>query len=226
MNDRNLSENDDVDFSQLKPDDVKAIQAHILDLEEALVFREPAKVAPHEFIPETYTAESLITNRIATASSASVASQASIAAALAKLAHRDDTSFSFDDEMARAVAHGKMVRFRDADEKARILALAEEHARETTRKRNLRKLSKLGDSDKMDFEDPLPVDFQQIPKKNRKDIVNKVLKGNYAYGNTKLKGVAFDTKFLDLNGTFTPRGFTGFLDIVKRFFPGARTAKK
>jgi hypothetical protein len=73
----------------------------------------------------------------------------------------------------------------------------------------------------MIFEDPLPVDFKEVPKKNRKEIVDKVLKGKYTYGDKKIKGVAaFDRKkILDLNGTFTPRGLTGFFGILKRFLP-------
>jgi hypothetical protein len=123
-----------IDLSSLSPDELESLQRRLLDYEESIVMREPAKVQPHDFIPESFTPESLITNRIATASSVSAASQASIQAAIANFARRDDTSFSFDDELARSVAHGKLIRFKDADEKARILALAEEHARETTRR--------------------------------------------------------------------------------------------
>jgi hypothetical protein len=196
----------------------------VLDAEEESVLRMGRKKKPTPFVPESFTPESLITNRIATASSATTSSQATVQAAIARLARRDDTSFSFDSELARKVAHGELVRFKDAEEKARILALAEEHAMDTTAKRNRSKLRKLNEGEEMEFESPLPVQLDGIPAKNRQEIVDKVLRGKYELegrGKRVEKNAALSTlkKTLDMNGTYKNAAGVGFLDMFKKFFP-------
>lgn len=198
----------------------------MLEFEEKLVLRKAKKQKPTPFTPEIFSPETLITNRIATASSTKPGSQATIQAALARLSRRDDTSFSFDSDLARKVAHGGLVRFKDMDEKARILALAEEHAMDTTAKRNRDKLRKLKENDEMVFESPLQIQFENVPDKNRKETVDKVLRGKYDFEGRmkkKEKGSSFSDlkKSLDLNGTYDNSSGTGFLDMFKRLFPQA-----
>jgi hypothetical protein len=201
----------------------------MLHFEEELVLRKAKKQKPTPFVPETFTPETLITNRIATASATKPGSQATIQAALARLSRRDDTSFSFDSDLARQVAHGDVVRFKDADEKARILALAEEHAMDTTAKRNRDKVRKLKEGEEISWETPLPIQFENVPDKNRKEIVDKVLRGKYHFeGRAKReeKESSFSDlkKSLDLNGTYDRPSGSGFMDMFKRLFP--QTSKR
>lgn len=200
-----------------------------LQHEEEIALRIPPKKKPVPFTPEVFTVESLITNRIATASSASASNQAMIESAMAQVTKRDDVSFSFDSDLARQVAHGKVVRFKDADEKARILALAEEHAMDTTAKRNRTKLGKLKDGEDMEFESPLTVDFKSVSEKHRKEVVDRVLRGKYEYegkidksqSDPALSGLK---KALDLNGTYQSSSEGGFLGLFKRLMP--QTSKR
>jgi hypothetical protein len=196
----------------------------MLEEAERLVLRKAKKQKPTPFVPETFTPETLITNRIATASSTTLGYQATVQAALARLSRRDDTSFGYDDALARKVAHGGLVRFKDEDEKRRILALAEEHAMDTTAKRNRDKLRKITDGNGFVFETPRPIEFAPVPDKNRKGIVDKVLRGQYEYEG-KVKGTSKEDptsnlkKSIDLNGTYSDSAEGGFLGLFRKLLP-------
>jgi hypothetical protein len=200
-----------------------------LDFEEKFVLRKAKKQKPSPFTPETFTPESLITNRIATASSTRTGNQATIQAALARFSRRDNTSFAYDADLARRVAQGSLVRFKDTDEKARILALTEEHAMETTAKRNRDKLKRSKNDDKIEFESPLPIRFETVPAKKRREIVDKVLRGKYEYEGKSGKQFKDETvselkRALDWNGTYKSGEWSGFLGLFKRLLP--QTAKR
>jgi hypothetical protein len=171
---------------------------------------------PQPYVPETFTAESLVTNRVAIASGTQIGAKASMQEAMARLARRDDTSFTIDAELARKLGRGELLRFRNADEKARIVALAEENAQNTSEKIGRKKGKHV---------EPVKVGFQSVAGAERKALVDKVLKGKYDQPKLAVKkgqkeGTHGNVKTaLHMNETYNKTTGQGFLDMLKKLVP-------
>lgn len=176
--------------------------------------RPPAEAQP--FTPEVFTAAALITNRTAVASGTPAAAKASVQGAMARLGRRDDTSFANDAELARRFGRGEVMRFKDGDERMRVVALAEEYADDIAGRRG-RKKDMYVETEK--------VGFQSVSGVHRGALVDKVLKGKYedlvSGEGTGRDGDAYQAvqKALTRNETYHPTAGKGFMDMLAKFMP-------
>lgn len=145
-----------------------------------------------------------------------------MSAALGRLAQRTDTTWAVDAEIARRLLSGKVVRFKDADEQARVLALAEQMAIKTAWAKAQRKNTPFTRRD---------VSFVPIAGAHRQKLVNRVIKGQYELHNSnKDKTAASQTlgkvqTALQMKETYTPTASKAFLETFQKLWP-AQAAQK
>jgi hypothetical protein len=181
--------------------------------------RPPAEAQP--FTPEVFTAASLITNRTALASGTRTAAKANMQEAMARLGRRDDTSYANDAELARRLGRGEVMRFKDGDERLRVVALAEEYADDIAGRRGRKKDV---------YIETQKVGFESVSGAHRGALVDKVLKGKYddSVGGEQMgrDGDAYQVvqQALTRNETYHPTAGKGFMDILAKFMPPPSTA--
>jgi hypothetical protein len=169
-----------------------------------MLYRAPP-APPRPYNPAAPTASALTDALVAYPGASRAAGRARLMAAMARLARREDVSFGFDADLARQFNAGKVVRFRDDDERARVVALARELREGAQVKRAWRKL-KRGDEDfwgEVEEREWVPVAGGY-----RAGLVDRAVRGVYDAGDEGLG------KRLVANGTYREREARGFWGIV------------
>jgi hypothetical protein len=183
------------------------------------------------FAPKEYRAEELINNRIATLAGP-LGSQSEIDEVTGRMARRDDTRWVSDAALARQLMAGRLVKFADAREKQRIVALAEQMSRETAQKCATRVLRKeLGDEEVAEDFDPASlvevreVGFMPVSAKVRENITNKVTRGQYEKltpvegKGLKQQTMAQLARSMRMNESYTPTAEKSMLEFIEKLWP-------
>jgi hypothetical protein len=173
---------------------------------------EPAPPAPpRAYDPVAPTAASLVDGCVAYAGASAAASRARLMGAMAHLGRRDDVSFGFDADLARKFNAGKVMRFRDGDERARVVALARELRVETGVKAAWRRLKK---GETAFWRDVKEREWMPVAGRYRSGLVDRVVRGVYGAGE---EGVG---KRLVANGTYRERETRGFWGVLGKLVGG------
>jgi hypothetical protein len=167
---------------------------------------------PRAYNPAAPSARALADGFVAYPGASRAAARAQLGAAMGRLGRRDDVSFGFDAENARAVNAGRVVRFRDADERARAVALAREMRVATGVKRAWARLRKGRTEDFWrDVEENV---WTPVQGKYREGLVDRALRGVYHGGEEGLG------KRLVANGTYRESHSRGFWSVLGRLVGG------
>lgn len=162
----------------------------------------------------------LITNR--TASLAGTSGPATeIKAMMGRLAHRPDDTWANDEDLTRRLLGGNIVQFKDAEERQRVLKLANEKAVAIANRIAIRKSQPFAKRE---------VGWAPITGSQRETLVGRVLKGQYQlHDKTKDKGAAAQAMghaqaMLELKETTTSDARKMFLDTFKSLWPAQAAA--
>ncbi|KAF2416328.1 hypothetical protein EJ08DRAFT_666710 [Tothia fuscella] len=167
------------------------------------------------FAPDTFKAEDLVNNRVATLAGP-MGPMSEMDEATGRLALRDDTRWVSDSQVARCLLAGKFVKFKDHAERMRITALAERYAQMTAEKASLHHGMPV---------EPESVGFLPIASTFRARITNKVARGHYPNPvPVKEKGIKDRTmnhlaKSVQMNGSYTPSQGKAMLDFIGKLWP-------
>jgi len=196
-------EDDDDETPQRELEYLEAIEEHL------------AKPAV-QFAPQTFTPDSLIINRVATAAG-QMGPISEIDEVTGRLARRDDTRWASDADLARKLMQGQLVKFRDVEEKRRVMVLAEEWAGQTANKVQER-LGRPVETEHVGFV-PVDADVREI-------LTDKVVRGYYgdspevvAGEGLKESSIAHMAKAVQMNGSYSPTAGKSMLDFVEQMWP-------
>jgi len=173
---------------------------------------------PKAFKPPTHQPEDLITNRTSTFAG-SAGAMAELETAMANLSRRNDKSWGHDEPLARRLIAGKLVRFRDEEEKTRVVKLAEEFASKT---------ANIIQDKKGQFVDKEDVGFVPVPEEYRKLLGDRAMAGRYELvegvkGNTSEQRTLSHLKTsLQLNSTYSQSQAKAFNEFVARMWPAQK----
>ncbi|KAF2674480.1 hypothetical protein BT63DRAFT_435582 [Microthyrium microscopicum] len=189
--------------------------------ETALTPADPTLLSTPLPIPTRLSAKSLITNHLATASSTPTARRATLESAMANLARREDTSIGFDALNARNLRYGRVMRFRDEDEKLRAVALAQEKAVDAAARLSWQ------------FKKTVPavkVDFTPVPKPYRQQLVDRVVRGVYGGEKVKdtkgMKEVDRVERRMKLRGTWNTVSTKMMVEYIRHMLPEGQSSRQ
>lgn len=178
-------------------------------------------LVPKPYNPKDMTAEELHTAFITTgAGELGVAAAAK--QAMGRLGRRADIDYQYDAELASRLYQGKVVRFRDAEEKKRVMWMAEEFASNTAN----RIMEKKGA-----FEPKIDVGFVPVPEKAKEEIAGKAMRGIYPAMPTvkgelarlgrgdQEKTMAHLRRSVLLNETYSPAQGKSMVDFIAKMWP-------
>ncbi|KAE9970708.1 hypothetical protein BLS_004785 [Venturia inaequalis] len=177
--------------------------------------------APKPYNPKAMTAEELHTAFITTG-----AGELGVAAAakqvMGRLGRRADVDYQYDAELASRLYQGKVVRFRDAEEKKRVMWMAEEFASNTAN----RIMEKKGE-----WEPKIDVGFVPVPEQAKEEIAGKAMRGIYPAMPTvtgelarlgqsdQEKTMAHLRRSVLLNETYSPAQGKSMVDFIAKIWP-------
>ncbi|TLD26208.1 hypothetical protein E2P81_ATG08020 [Venturia nashicola] len=183
---------------------------------------------PKPYNPKAMTAEELHTSFITTgAGELGVAAAAK--QAMARLGRRADVDYQYDAELASRLYQGKLVRFRDAEEKKRVMWMAEEFASNTAN----RIMEKKGK-----WEPKIDVGFVALPEKAKEEITGKAMRGIYPAmptvegelarlgQNDQEKTMAHLRRSVLLNETYSPTQGKSMVDFIAKMWPAEPSKPK
>lgn len=182
---------------------------------------------PKPYNPKPMTAEELHTAFITTG-----AGELGVAAAakqvMGRLGRRADVDYHYDAELASRLYQGKVVRFRDAEEKKRVMWMAEEFASNTAN----RIMEKKGE-----WEPKIDVGFVPVPEKAKEEIAGKAMRGIYPAvpavkgalaqqgQSDKEKTMAHLRRSVLLNETYSPTQGKSMVDFIAKMWPAEASSK-
>ncbi|QDS67958.1 hypothetical protein FKW77_008991 [Venturia effusa] len=176
---------------------------------------------PQPFNPKRMKAEELHTAFITTgAGELGVAAAAK--QAMGRFGRRADIDYQYDAELASRLYRGELVRFRDAEEKKRVMWMAEEFASNTAN----RIMEKKGE-----WEPKIDVGFVPLPEKAKDEIAGKAMRGIYPMVPTvtgelaragmsdQKKTMAHLRRSVLLNETYSPAQGKSMVDFIAKMWP-------
>lgn len=171
--------------------------------------------------PKPMLAEELHTSFITTgAGELGVAAAAK--QAMGRLGRRADLDYQYDAELASRLYRGEVVRFRDAEEKKRVIEKAEEFASNTAN----RIMAKKGE-----WEPKIDVGFVPVPEEVKEQLAGKAMRGLYppvpsVGGRThQEKTMAHLRRSVLLNETYSPTQGKSMVDFIAQMWPAENPTK-
>ncbi|KAF2400435.1 hypothetical protein EJ06DRAFT_530408 [Trichodelitschia bisporula] len=179
---------------------------------------EAAARGPMKYAPTEFKLQDLATGRVATAAG-TLGAIMEMDETMGRLARRADTSWAIDNDIARRLLRGEVVRFKDDAERERIVALAQQMSEATADKIAVQK----GKAVK-----PLDVGFVSVGGEMRKELVDKVMRGKYelapaAHGkDPKANNLTHVQRHLQLNSTYSPSQAQSMMATIEQLWGAAQ----
>jgi hypothetical protein len=222
VKDQEGDEDDGEKFEDLDPEDedyAEKLEQSVYQSMEIAEKETGPGVRPYN--PEPMKAEELHSSFIGLAAGelgiASAAKQA-----MGRLGRRNDLDYQYDAELANRLYRGEVVRFRDAEEKKRVVEMAEEFASNTAN----RIMKKKGE-----WEPKIDVGFVPVPEEIKEQLAGKAMRGLYppvpsAEGmNIQEKTMAHLRKSVLLNETYSPTQGKSMVDFIAQMWPAEKPSQ-
>jgi hypothetical protein len=208
------------DFEVLNPEDedyVEQLEQSVYQTLELAEKETGGGIRPYN--PEPMKAEELHSSFIGIAAGelgiASAAKQA-----MGRLGHRNDIDYQYDAELASRLYRGEVVRFRDAEEKKRVVEMAEEFASNTANRIMVKK---------GEWEPKIDVGFVPVPDEVKEQLTGKAMRGLYPpvpsveVKNIQEKTMAHLRRSVLLNETYSPSQGKAMVDFITKMWPAERS---